>query len=319
MGLYVLRAVSALLLAACALAAQRSPEAARKAIEGLEAIESGRFEAAATAFSEARRLEPKNIDYALGLAQAHLSAGRLGDAIPLLEGVLVEARGDFGVRFSLAQAYLGVNQDADAVRVLDGEVPAPPLQAPWLFQLGFALFRLDNYDAALPVFEKLVAYSDMRAPAEFFVANCRAGLGFLTEALPHYQTAIQLGSRADNRALNAYHYNYGLALFQLGRHGAAAEQFATSARLYAADPLPHYLFGRSMAELERFPEAIEAMETALRVDADFTAAYYQLAQLHRAHGDRERAADLFAKIASIKKQEFEASRDALLQMKTGRD
>lgn len=289
-------------------------------MEGLEAIESGRFEAAAAAFSEAHRLEPRNVDYTLGLAQAHLSGGRLGDAIRLLEEVLSEAPGDFGVRFALGQAYLGVNRDADAVRVLGGEVPAAaPLQAPWLFHLGFARFRLENYDEALSAFEELLAYPDMRAPAEFFVANCRAGLGFLAEALPHYRTAIQLGSRADNRALNAYHYNYGLALFQLGRHKDAAEQFSISAQLYSADPLPHYLFGRSMAKLGHYPEAIEAMETALRVDGDFTAAVYQLAQLHRVHGDRSRATELFAKVASIKKQEFQSSRAALLRMKTGRD
>ena len=318
MSRFVLRAVSALLLAASSLAAQSSPEAARKAMEGLQAIEAGRFEAAETAFAEARRLEPANLDYALGLAQARLSLGRLSDAAPLLEEVLAQAPGDFSIRFALAQAYLGTDRDADAARVLGGKPPDGPLRPPWLFHLGFALFRLDNYDAALPVFEKLLAYPDMRAPAEFFVANCRAGLGFLDDALPHYETAIRLGSRGDNRALNAYHYNYGLALFQLGRHAEAAEQFQTSSRLYAADPLPYYLFGRSMAELERFSEAIEAMETAVRVDADFTTAYYQLAQLHRAHGDADRARELFAKVASIKKEEFRASRDALLEMKTGR-
>ncbi len=308
-----------LLLAGSLLAAQSRPEAARRALEGLEAIEVGRFDVAEAAFTEARRLDPANVSYSLGLAQVHLSTGRPAKAIPLLEECLRKLPGDFDVRFTLAQAYLGAERDADATRVLQGKIPGDPLRAPWLFHQGFALFRLNDYAAALPIFEKLLSFPDMRAPGEFFVANCRAAMGQLTESLPHYERAIELGTRADNRALNAYYYNFGLALFRLDRYEDAAMQFAASARLYSADPMPHYLLGRSMAKLERFPEAIEAMEGALRLNPEFSAGCYQLAQLHQRHGDQARAKELFQRVAQLKEQELQGSMEALLHMKTGRE
>jgi tetratricopeptide (TPR) repeat protein len=141
-------------------------------------------------------------------------------------------------------------------------------------------------------------------------------MGRLDESLPRYERAIAAGSHPGNRALNAYFYNHGLALFRLGRYQDAIRQFQASLRLYGTDPMPHFLLGRSLAALQQFPEAIAAMETAVKLAPDFASAQYVLAQLLHTHGDKQRAAALFHKVAQLNKRDLEQSMQAPMRMKT---
>ncbi len=123
----------------------------------------------------------------------------------------------------------------------------------------------------------------------------------------------------DNRALNAYYYNQGLAFHQLHRLREAAEAFRNSIDLYAQDPLPWLFLGRSQTELGDFAAAIESYESAIRVSADFRLAYYQLARLHAEHGDKKRSEELFAKVAELRKRELDEEQQLARRLKlTGR-
>ena len=212
---------------------------------------------------------------------------------------------DFQTRFAEAQAYQRADQDLKALSVLEGSQPPPPLRDPWKMTQAFSLFRLGRLERAEKVFRELLRNPDLRAPANFFVANCIFARGHYVDSLPYYEAALKAGNVPGNRALNAYYYNQGLAYYQLHRFREAAGAFQNSIDLYAQDPLPWLFLGRSQTELGDYAAAIEAYESAIRMRTDFRLAYYQLARLHAEHGDKQRSEELFVKVNELRRQELD--------------
>jgi len=58
------------------------------------------------------------------------------------------------------------------------------------------------------------------------------------------------------------------------------------------DPLGYYLLGMESAKLLRHLDAIDAFERAIRINADYTAAYRELGKSLREAGRRHEAADV---------------------------
>lgn len=224
---------------------------------------------------------------------------------------------DFKTRFAQAQSYQKADEDLKALSVLEGTPPPPPLRDPWKLTQAFSLFRLGRLERAEKVFRELLSNPELRAPANFFVANCIFARGRYADSLPYYEAALAAGHVPGNRALNAYYYNQGLAFYQLRRFGEAAGAFRNSIDLYAQDPLPWLFLGRSQTELGDFAAAIEAYESAIRARADFRLAYYQLARLHAEHGDKKRSEELFAKVNELRKQELDEEQDLARRLKMG--
>ncbi len=222
---------------------------------------------------------------------------------------------DFKTRFAQAQSYQKADEDLKALRVLEGSPPPPPLRDPWKFTRGFSLFRLGRLNAAERVFRELLGNPDLRAPANFFVANCIFARSLYADSLPYYEAALTAGRVPDNRALNAYYYNQGLAYYQLHRFREAAEAFRNSIDLYAQDPLPWLFLGRSQTEFGDFAAAMESYESAIRMRADFRLAYYQLARLHAEHGDKKRSEELFARVAELRKRELDEEQQLARRLK----
>jgi len=58
------------------------------------------------------------------------------------------------------------------------------------------------------------------------------------------------------------------------------------------DPLGYYLLGMEYAKLRRHLDAIDALETAIRINPDYTAAYRELGKALRDAGRRKEAMDV---------------------------
>lgn len=144
----------------------------------------------------------------------------------------------------------------------------------------------------------------LTAAASFFVANCRFGQNDLEGSLPWYEAAIRQGNTPQNRALNAYYYNYGLALFRLRRYAEASSAFLASIERDARDPLPPYFLGQSQAQRGEVQDAISIFTQLIQKHPDFSPAYYQLGRLLSRTGDRARSQEMFAKVKQIKDAEL---------------
>ena len=284
-----------------------------------KAFESGDLVEAERALLQALDIDPGNPYYATALGEVYRTLGKADLAIAQLEKALRVLPGEFRIRYTLAQAYQNTDDDAKALEVLEGVQPPDSLRGPWTFTQGFSLFRLGRLEAAETKFQHLLRNDLMQGPANFFVANCHfarhqfaealhyydkaIALGNVPENRHYYDKAIALGNVPENRLLNVYWYNYGLAFYHLGRFRRCAGAFRESIQLHSHDPLPWLFLGRCEAESGNFKEAIAAFETLIKGDPDFSPAYFQLARLHVEYGDKQRAQELFQKVADLKKRE----------------
>jgi tetratricopeptide (TPR) repeat protein len=284
---------------------------------GMDLLQSKRFEEAIEPFQQALQLEPGNPYLAMALGQALLGSGKPRPAITHLETALRVLSQDAALRYTLAEAYQRVDDDKNALRVLSGTTPSTALTAPWLFLQGFSLFRLGRLPEAAKIFEGLLHYDGMRAPAKFFLANCAYSENRLAEALPLYAEAIRLGNVPGNKALNAYFYNYGLALYRLERYAEAADSFRQSLERYSRDPLPALFLARCDAAQGHYQEAIDIDEQVVKEHPEFSAAVYQLARLHAQHGDPNRAKELFRKVAELKRGELRQTDELTTRLMLG--
>ena len=175
----------------------------------------------------------------------------------------------------------------------------------WTFSRAFSLYRLRKYDEAKQLLRALLNNERMRAPANFFFANCYSQKGKYAEALPFYEAAIRYGQTPSNRALNVYYYNYGLTLFKLAKYVSARGAFLQSINQYPNDPLPWYYLGRCEAASGHTQEAINALERSIKTNDSFQPAYYELAKIYRSKGDSVRAKYFYRQVSSKLHAELE--------------
>jgi tetratricopeptide (TPR) repeat protein len=271
---------------------------------GVEAFQQGRFKDAVRYLSAARKADPASPVLAAALGQAYMSAGDPVRAIEPFQDALAINPDDDSVRLALAQSYQRLDQDGKVVDLLKPQSQQGSPSPLWLFTLAFSQFRLEQYRDAEAIFLKLNQFPPMIAASSFFVANCKFGQNDLEGSLPWYEAAIHQGDTPQNLALNAYYYNYGLALFRLGRYAEASSAFLASTRRDSRDPLPLYFLGQSQARRGEAQDAISIFTQLIQKHPDFSPAYYQLGRLFTRTGDRVRSQEMFAKVKRIKDTEL---------------
>lgn len=283
---------------------------------GVTAFQEGSYQDAVRYFSAARKVDPSNSILAAALGQAFLSAGNPAAAIGPLRDALSARPNDKTIVLALAQSYQRLNRDADVLGLLKPEQRDDSLHPVLLFVLSFSQFRMNQFEQAESGFHKLLKVPEMRAPASFFIANCHFGQGDLEVALPWYEKAIRLAQTSKVVGLNAYYYDYGLALFRLNRYTDAESAFKSSIAQYPKDPLPHFFLGRSAAKNGQIEDAISVFTQLTHDHPDFDLAYYQLALLYRQKGETSRSQAMFAKFGRLKNAELESQR-LLMKLKVG--
>ena len=298
------------------LCAQQPKEAAAQASAGWKAYEEGRLDEAEQLLEQAVRLSPTAADYQAALAEVEAKMGHPEAAIQHFKRAIALAPLDTEFRLDLAQVLQTQGNDQEALRFLQISHPTPELADRLHFTKGFSLFRLGDFGPARDEFEGLVQKPEFKASALFFLGNIAYTQGQFEKAEPYLAQAVKLGGVDTNKAYNVYAYDYGLVLYKLGRFSEAAAQFKASIALYDHDPLPWMFLGRCEEQLGNYPEAIAMLETSIKTDSTFQLSYYELARLQQRHGDTKRAAELFEKIAAMKKDEVDKEEERATRLKS---
>jgi tetratricopeptide (TPR) repeat protein len=305
---HFLLAVSILLPVSAALGqdpAPSVPSANEYAAEGWAAFESNNLSRAEELLIKAVRLDPRQPDYHAALGIVYLRVRENEKAVAQLQEAVRQSPSNAEFRLELAEAYQAGDRDLDALKDLDGKEPEGGLQKRWIFSRGFSLFRAGRFPEARRQYERLLEDPAMAAPSNFFLGNICFAQNRFPDAARYYAEAIRLGDQPGNRPFNAYTYNYGLALYHLGRFADAAAAFQLSIDRFQNDPLPWLWLGRCKQELGSYREAIDDLEESVRINPDFRLSYFQLARLQFQFGDKKRAAELFAKVNQLKRTELD--------------
>jgi tetratricopeptide (TPR) repeat protein len=170
-----------------------------------------------------------------------------------------------------------------------------------LYNAGLFFFWADDYEKALPYFEKVVKKDPGYAEAYFNIGYCNAELGRHTEAIEAFEEAIRI--KPD---LAEAHYNLGVVYGRLGRHRGAIEAFELAIRIKPDYAEAHFNLGVTYGKLGRYTEAIEAFKQAIRIKPDHAEAHYSLGVIYGRLGRHKGAIEAFELATRIKPDYAEA-------------
>jgi tetratricopeptide (TPR) repeat protein len=182
-----------------------------------------RFAEAVEQFGLAAQQDPKNLEYAVGLA-----------------GALIADK-----RFSVAAEYLRAVRDQFEK------------DAQYHHQLGLAYWGLHNFPAALAEFQAASRLDPKLDVALFFAGNCHAVLGDLPAAVEAYRTAIRQNPRAVS-----YRVALGKVLDRMGPEHApeAVSTLREALRLSPGDIPSKFALALVLEKTGRPGEAVRLLE-----------------------------------------------------------
>jgi Tfp pilus assembly protein PilF len=132
-----------------------------------------------------------------------------------------------------------------------------------LYYTGLTLLWADNYEKALPYFEKAVKKDPSYANAYFKTGICNYKLGHYTEAIDAFKQVIYI---QPNYA--SAHYNLGVSYNDLGRYAEAIDACKQAIRIEPNFSEAHDMLGMAYYKLGRYREAIDAHKQAIRIKPD---------------------------------------------------
>ncbi|MGH9395554.1 MAG: tetratricopeptide repeat protein [Terriglobia bacterium] len=221
--------------------------------------ELGQFQQAAAALSRAVQLDPQNYDarYNLGFSLA-----RLGDT-PKAVQELQEAK----------------------------RLKPDPTQAD--YELGLLLVKAKNQQAARQEFrayQALQVKKDNKEKAGVLNNQGNADLkaGKYCAAAQAYEQAVTL-----DPANAQWHYNYSLALSDLGDHAGEERELQKAVDLNSNLPTAHDDLGLCYLNDHKLSEAEKEFKAALEINPQFSEAQNNLGVLYAREGNNDRAVAMF--------------------------
>ncbi len=157
-----------------------------------------------------------------------------------------------------------------------------------LYYTGLTLLWADDYEKALPYFEKVVKKDPSYAEAYYHIGYCNGKLGRYTQEIEAYKHAIRIKPDYSDARLNL-----GVVYYKFGRHMEAIEALKQFIRIKPDYAKAHYNLGVTYGELGRYGEAIEAYKQATRIKADYADAHLNLGLTYLIIGDRGSALDQY--------------------------
>ncbi len=260
---------------------------------------------------EVRRL------FALALGEA----GRLQDAVQELEQLVAASSGDPEHSFLLATAYLKADRIEDAGKVLDQLVSTLPSPSTFVL-VGRALRDGERYGEAREALAKALEIEPTARRAHYYlgtVALLEEGSGALELAAAAFRAELE--NYPDDHTSHLY---LGMALAEKREFAASLSHLEHAAELESVRPEALRYLGRSLYEVGRFEEAVEASLLALAQIKDlegndlsepvarlFSNLHYQLGQALRALGQGDAARRHFDDAKRYQARSAEGARETL--------
>lgn len=217
-------------------------------------------------------------------------------------------------------------------------ISTPPLSSPELvaelLQQALACLNENRFNAAVAIYQRVLALEPDNIYAGFNLGVIRHGHGELAEAIACYETV--LAKKPDNvellcRLANAYrehgrwdraiatcrlalkgdgnladmHYNLGLALYHQGETLAARSSYQEAVRLEPVRAESFYNLGVIHFELGDYELAVECYEQALAIRPDDIDTHYNLAVTRTSQGKLEEAVEHYLRAVALAPEDAE--------------
>lgn len=222
------------------------------------------YDKAIEQLQRARATAPGDIRLAQLAAQAFRENGQLDRGVDLLEDLLSKNDRQPAAYLVLADLYVGAGRIPQALGVLDRAAAKLPGDTSVAFELGAALERAKQYEEAERVFKRVLASDPNHAQALNYLGYILADRGErLQESVGYIKRALEIDP--DNPA---YLDSLGWAYFKLNQFQLAEPQLRRAAADLATNSVIQDHLGDTLFKLGRLDEAIAAWQRALAGDGD---------------------------------------------------
>jgi tetratricopeptide (TPR) repeat protein len=207
----------------------------------------GKYDLAVSAYTQAVRREPGNVDYLIGLARSLGNSGKRTEAI------------------------------AQYQKAIDA---APPGKD-WIFvEMGAQYAALKSYDQALAQYQRALELNTNSVWAYYYTGEVYRALGKTSEAESAYRKAIEL--KADNYT---YYISLAQLLLEQQKYDAALEPLQNARELVPERPEAYFYLGEVYLGQGSYGLAIEQYKQAITLNPKASLYQAALGDAYRAQGD----------------------------------
>lgn len=266
---------------------------------GLALFGLKRYQEAATAYEEAIRVKPGDIDnyYYVGIiyvrlgrrtdalnAYQKLQASRNENAADLYAEIQKMGPGTPGATSGSTPAKPAVKPQPAATQTasasagqcqgqIDAEdyskavdacklaVVSSPFSAEAWSNLGMAYFGSKRYDEAAQAYQQVTRITPNDARAQYGIGAAYVELKQFDKAVPYLREAVKLDASSGNEW-----YDLGHSLYEIGQYANASEALETAARLQPNDAATDYWLGQTYVKLRNKAKAQAAYERFIGPD-----------------------------------------------------
>jgi tetratricopeptide (TPR) repeat protein len=221
--------------------------------DGAKALDEGRYEAAAQAFSKAVEADSKDYFSHFNLALAYSFLGKDSEGISEYRKALELKPKLYEAELNAGILLLRQKNPADALPLLADAVDQKPEEFRPRFYLAEAQFGTGSADAAEGSYRRALELDAKSAAAELGLAHALARQEKLADAAPHFRAAAQLEPK--NR-------EYLLELAGLLDKAGQTEDAAAIYREFPENAAAQRRVGQILLEGRQFGEAIPQLEAA---------------------------------------------------------
>ena len=272
---------------------------------GLAFEAMGNGEDAARALLKALSLAPDKalVHYAFGrliLGSTELK-GRQAGIYEISKAIeLSPERGEYYL--TLASYYFDTGDVQAAIKLLKTAVDLVPPSVGIYVALGLAELEVEGPATAMPVIQKAIALDPRAGAAYDLLGRCSTRLGDNAEAATYYMKAAELTPENDIFSRDA-----AIALDRLDRQAEGLPFAERSVKLRPDQVYNHYILGKLDSSTGHETDAIQELETCVRLEPNNFLPYNLLAVLYKHAGQDIEAKRCWGKLKALKEQ---SARDA---------
>jgi tetratricopeptide (TPR) repeat protein len=267
-------------------AAQRDPNLFQAQFNaGLALLKLGRPADSVLPLQASIRLAPDSGDALSALSVAYVLQGRYRDSVPILEHWRELQPENPHVLTTLSLAHLRTGEPGQAVPLLRKVIAHSSTDPKPYFLLIEALNAIEKQDQAIPVCDDVARLFPDVAKAHLARAQQLARIGRYSDAAPEFQRTLELTAESLDALLGL-----GEVQQKSGDYQASFDTFRQALNLDAGSLAATLGAARDLVFLNRYGEARELLEPAVRHREADPQLHYELSRVYARLGERDLAA-----------------------------
>jgi tetratricopeptide (TPR) repeat protein len=252
----------------------------------------GRYQEAIEAYRAALAVDPAKVAVRLNLAIALYKAARFPDAIVELAAVRAAQPDNLQARYLEADAHLRMGAPQAVIALLAPIEPTRPDDLALAYMLGLAYLQDKQVEKGGVLIDRILRNGES-AEARLMMGMAKRAIQDLAGGLEDLGKAVAL-----NPDLPGVHSLYGQALLETGNRDKARAELLEGVRRDPLDFAANLYLGGMLKDEAEYDRALAHFERALGVRPGDPAVRYQIATVHVASGETERALPLLEAIVA---------------------